>query len=302
MFTYLENNWLRWYYDDDPYQIFRTDPGQVFNIDFTFDPTPCLDLRSEGIRACHSIRDHYPSEQFSLMFSGGAESEILVRAFRESGIPFKVYIGRYENEINGYDVDFATQACRTMGVPYTFLDFNLKKFLDNDVVDYSLKCEIPYASMCCIMALTDLVDGIPIMGDGNPELWRTTPGYNKPGTWINIEPEYDYGRTKYFIKQNRVGISDWLRWSHRLLKSYAKTKWFNQLTTNQIEGKRGVHSTKIQGYQEAWPELHTRIKKHGFELVWDDIQEINKILLKLHNGHNFLQFDFGSISTVYGEL
>lgn len=299
MFTYLENNWVRWYYDDNPYQIFRTDPTQIFNIDYTLDLTPCLDLRTECIRACQSICDHYPGEKFSLMLSGGSESEMLVRSFKAAGVPFNVYIGRYENGINAYDVNFATQACDSLGVPYKFLDFNVGKFFENDVIEYSLKAEIPYAGFCCIMALTDMVDGVPILGDGNPELWRLTPGYNKPGRWVNVEPEYDYGRTKYFIKQNRPGISDWLRWSHRLLKSYAKTKWFNQLITDQMPGKRGVHSTKIQGYQEAWPELLPRIKKHGFELVEDQLNQINRKLLTLHNGCTFTQCDLQSIQKIY---
>jgi hypothetical protein len=299
MFTYLENNWLRWYYDDNPYQIFRTDPNQIFNIDFTFDPTPCLDLRTECIRACQSIRDHYPTDKFSLMLSGGSESEMLVRSFKAAGVPFDVYIGRYENKINAYDVEFAVKACESIGVPYTFLDFNLKHFFDNDVANYSLKSEIASAGFCCILALTDMVDGIPILGDGNPELWRLTPGYDKPSAWINVELEYDYGRTKYFIKQNRPGISDWLRWSHRLLKSYAKTKWFNQLITNQFQGKRGVHSTKIQGYQEAWPELLPRVKKHGFELIPDQLESINMKLIRLHNGYNFTQCVFHPIQQIY---
>jgi hypothetical protein len=75
MYQYLENNWLRWYYDDDPSQVFRTSIDQIFNVDFDLDPTPSQDLRTEMIRACHSIRDIYPNETYSIMFSGGSESE-----------------------------------------------------------------------------------------------------------------------------------------------------------------------------------------------------------------------------------
>jgi hypothetical protein len=148
------------------------------------------------------------------------------------------------------------------------------------------------------MALTDKVDGIPIMGDGNVELWRLTPDYPRPGIWANIELEYDYGRTKYFMKQGRPGIPDWLRWSHRLLKSYARTKWFYNLTNDNIVGKRGVSSTKIQGYQEAWPELLPRVKKHGFEDIWDHCLELEKELIKLHD-HDYYQVVLTPIDTVY---
>jgi hypothetical protein len=302
MFNYLENNWLRWYYDDNPSEIFRTSPEQNFYIDFDFDPTPCLDLRTETINACYSIRDTYPNEKFSLMLSGGSESEMLVRAFKEAKIPFKVYIGRYENNINEYDIHYAVKACESMDISYTFLDFNINRFFENDVVGVSLKGQIPYAIICAIMAMTDLVDGIPILGDGNPEVHRITKNYSKRMPWINVEPEYDYGRTKYFIKQNRPGISDWLRWSHTLLKSYSRTKWFKELTTDCYRGKLGVHSTKIQGYQEGWPELSTRIKKHGFEPVNEMVEEINKKLFELHNlSDRFnMSYDIHPLTHIYG--
>ena len=299
MFNYLENNWLTWYYDNDPSQLFRTNPNQVFNVDFDLDPTPCLDLRAETIRACQSIRDHYPSDTFSLMLSGGSESEMLVRAFKESGVPFHVYIGRYENYLNIYDVAYAVTACETMNIPYTFIDFNIKNFFEHDVAEYSLKAEITTPGILAIMALTDKVDGIPILGDGNPEVRRLTPGYDRQGTWVNAEIEYDYGRTKYFMKQNRVGISDWLRWSHRLLKSYARTKWFADLISDKLHGKRGVHSTKIQGYREAWPELLPRVKKHGFEDILTEHDLLEKELVKLHGGINFHQISFDSVARIY---
>ena len=301
MFTYLKNNWIRWYYDENPCEIFRTSSDQTFHIDFDFDPTPCLDLRTETINACHSVRETYPSEKFSLMLSGGGESEMLVRAFREAKIPFRVFIGRYENNINEYDIHYAVKACESMDIPYTFLDFNITKFFENDVVDVSVKGQIPYSIICAVMAMTDMVDGVPILGDGNPEIYRITKNYNKKGTWINVEPEFDYGRTKYFIRQNRPGISDWLRWSHTLLKSYAKTKWFNELITDQYYGKLGVHSTKIHGYREAWPELAMRQKKHGCEPIQLLVNEVDKHLFKINHLSNKsdISFDMNQLSTIY---
>lgn len=301
MFTYLENNWIRWYYDEDPSKIFRTSPDQTFHVDFDFDPTPCLDLRTETINACHSVRETYPNEKFSLMLSGGGESEMLVRAFREAKIPFRVFIGRYENNINEYDIHYAVKACESMDIPYTFLDFNITKFFENDVIDVSIKGQIPYSIICAVMAMTDMVDGVPILGDGNPEIYRCNKNYNKKGIWINVEPEFDYGRTKYFIRQNRPGISDWLRWSHTLLKSYAKTKWFNKLITDQYYGKLGVHSTKIQGYREAWPELEPRRKKHGCEPIQLLVDEVDKHLFKIHHLSNKsdISFDMNPLSAVY---
>jgi hypothetical protein len=300
MYQYLENNWQRWYYDDDPTQIYRTSNEQVWNVDFTLDPTPPKDLRTELIRACHSVRDTYPNEKLSLMLSGGSESEMMVRAFVEAGIPFDVYITRYSNDINIYDVSFAVTACENLKIPYTIIDFDHNKFFENEISEYSKHAEIYTPVTLAICAVIDKIDGVPIAANGDPCIMRRPRHYNtQPRLWCNVELESDYGPAKYFLKQNRPAITDFFRWNHRLLKSITTTKWWNNLINDKIPGKLGTQSSKIHGYREVYPELILRDKRWGMESILPQIEEIEKRLKDANNRINYEQAQLDSIELIY---
>jgi hypothetical protein len=278
MFNYLKNNWMKWYYDT-PGNWVRENNNQIFKVEYNCVRNVDATLRSSAITACESIRDTYPTEQFSLMFSGGSESEICVRSFVLAKIPFHVYIGRYENDINLYDVSYAVTFCESMGLPYTILDFKLQNFLENDAFKYSEYAQINESRLLPQLALCDLVDGIPIMSGGEPVLSRIGSDYSTKGIWIIEEDENFWGWPKHFVRQNRVGIPDWCRWSPELYQAWINLPWFQKLINDEYYGKLGAYSTKLDGYKQQYPELLPRIKKTGFEKINNLFEELNRHLL-----------------------
>lgn len=300
MYQYLENNWQRWYYDDDPTQIYRTSADQVFNVDFDLDPTPPDDLRTELVRACHSVRDTYPNEKFSLMLSGGSESELMVRAFVEAKVPYDIYITRLANDLNIYDVSHAVILCENLGIPYKIIDFDHVKFFENEIFDYSKNAEMTYPSQLVVCAVVDKIDGLPIAGNGDACIMRRPYPYDgRPHMWCNVEIEADYGCAKYLLKQNRPAVTDFFRWNHRLLKSITKTTWWNDLLANKIYGKLGKESSKIHGYREIYPELIVRRKSWGMENILPQILELEKKLVEANNGINYGQVQLDPIDRIY---
>ena len=283
MFNYLENNWMKWYYDT-PDNWVRTDSKQQFVVEYDCARDTTCRLRSSAIAACQSIRDTYSNEKLSVMLSGGTESEICVRSFYLAQIPFHVYIGRYENDINLYDVCYAVTLCESLGVPYTLIDFQLKKFLEKDAARYSEHAQINESRLLPQLALCDLVDGIPIMGGGEPVLSRLGTDYSTKGVWIIEECENFWGWPKHFVRQGRIGIADWCRWTPTLYQSWINLPWFQRLTNDEYVGKLGAYSTKLSGYQAEFPELLPRVKKTGFEKIDHSFDEVNKYLLLMRPG------------------
>ena len=102
------------------------------------------------------------------------------------------------------------------------------------------------------------------------------------------------------MNQNRPAVSEWLRWRHTQLKSLARTNWFQQLIGDQFIGKRGVNSTKIHGYREAWPELTVRRKSYGFESIEETVLvPLKKELVDLNKGNWFRQILLSSPKYLY---
>ena len=287
MFTHTENNWLYYCYDNDPTKLRRTSPDQKFQALIKPTDDPIQDFRTECIKATQSIRDWYPNEKFSLMFSGGSESEMMLRSFKAAGIDFDVYIGRYKNDLNIYDVSYAVIICESLGVPYKFIDFDVVKFFENDAADYSLKSQIVIPPLLPQLALCDLVDGLPVMAGGELFIERTDKDYSKKGTWLVTEWEYNWGWCKFFTQQGRSAVADWCRWSPNQFLALTQTNWFDKIVNDGFPGKLGMSSTKLQGYREAWPEMIPRIKKHGMEDIETWMIDVSERLYNLHGKESY---------------
>jgi hypothetical protein len=278
----FHNNWIHCYYDT-PEQVLRTSPDQTFKVDYKCPRNTNVHLYTESIRTCQTIRDDFPNERYSVFLSGGLESEIMVRAFQQANIPIDIYIGRYENDYNLYDVSYAITLCESLQLPYKIIDFNLGKFLDNDIYDYSKLAQISEARLLPQLALTDRVDGVLILGNGEPAPRRLEPNYetNPNSIWILDEDENFWGWPKYFTSQNRLAIPEWCRYTSDMYNSWMNLRWFNYLIDNKIYGKTSTWSSKLFGYREAYPELLFRKKLTGFELIENKFEVANIELDKL---------------------
>ncbi len=279
----LSNNWMTWCYNDDLEQKTRQSSQDVFGIKMQSYNGPVLDLRTECVNAARSIRDTYPNEKFCLLFSGGSESEILVRSFLAAGVPFETFIYKYEHDINAYDVHHALNACASMGIDYHLIDFKLKSFFENQAHEYSKQAQTIIPSLLVQLPMCEMVHGIPIMGGGELILQRTHSDYSTKGTWVLEEWEYNWAWQKYFYLKNRPAIVDWCRWNPAQFLSWMNLQWFNDLVSDKYMNKLGIDSTKIHGYREAWPELSIRHKSTGMENLDSYMQDLFQELLEFNN-------------------
>jgi asparagine synthetase B (glutamine-hydrolysing) len=121
------------------------------------------------------MRDSY-SEPFDVCLSGGTDSEVVVRAFKEAGISHNTFIFKLENEINVRDVNYATDLCTELGIDYKIIDFNLTHFFENDFVRVSEIAEIDRPRALPYCKILELIDGVPVFGRGEPNPIKTSNG------------------------------------------------------------------------------------------------------------------------------
>ena len=68
--------------------------------------------------------------QIWVLFSGGVDSEVVVRSFVLAKVPFRAAILRFKNNLNIHDIAYAVSACESLGVPYTFFDLDISPVLE----------------------------------------------------------------------------------------------------------------------------------------------------------------------------
>lgn len=101
----------------------------------------------------------YPPPYY-LMCSGGVDSQAMLYAWYLSGVKFKVIsIRYYSNEIyfNDYDLVHLEQFCNKINVPVEYLNFDVIKFLETDLVDLAKQTVCDSFQLCTHMKMSELL-------------------------------------------------------------------------------------------------------------------------------------------------
>jgi hypothetical protein len=284
MIYFNENNWVTWSYNDQPIQGRSSSASDIFKVHHNPDPKPIGTFLEEGIRAAKSVANHYQGRQLDLFFSGGLDSEIMVRSFYAAGLKPRVHIVRYENDINLEDVSYAIAIANSLNIDYNIIDMNIKKFFENDAERIAEQAQMDRPRMLPSLIYGDLVDGVSILAMGEALWQRTDSDYSKKGTWQYWEIESDYACDKYNLFHGRESIHLWHRWTPELVLAHTKYKWFYKLINDGYPKRLGNTSTKIIGFKEEFPDLLERKKYTGFERISDLIIDFENFLKKKNNG------------------
>jgi hypothetical protein len=296
-----QDNWYRWQYDDGP--LFgRQTGGQKFKTIYTKMNRPLLSFKDELVEAAKSTLDHYPGLKPCIFFSGGVDSELILRSYIAIGSNPKIYIVRYENDLNIYDVSYAVTICSILGVDYSIVNFNLQKFYENDAVQVSEDAQIDRPRMLPHLKFTDCADGLIIVGHSDVRWYRTDNDYSKKGTWLMQDFEHDIGCDKYNILHNRSAIYQWFKWSPGLVLGYTTLNWFKRLVNDEYPGKLGINSTKILGFREIYPDMIERNKQTGFENIEQLILEVEEFLKKKYSGFQYRGFFDRTLQELKNEI
>lgn len=296
-----ENNWYSWSYDQHLPFGRQLHNGKL-DTHFGKYTGPVNSFSKELENAASSTLEYYPNIRPTILFSGGADSELVLRAYLKIGANPKVCIVRYENDYNIYDVSYAVTICSLLNVQYSIIDFNLQKFYENDAEKISELAQIDRPRALPQCKFMDLVDGLPILGSSDLTGVRTNDDYTIKGTWLIRCWEHDIGWSKYLRETNRPGIAEWFKWTPGLVLSFTKMQWFKKLVNDEYYGKLGCNSTKLIGYRETYPDMIERKKQTGFEKTDLLVNEFELFLEKKYKGLPYRQHVDRSLSHLYTEI
>lgn len=253
---FYKDNWLAWTYDGVKFGNKITPQSKFeFQINKTIH-RPLKSHKQELLENTRIIRDSF-NEPFDLLFSGGVDSEIVLRCHIELKIPINVFIFKYENDYNCHDVRHALRICEELNVTPTVIDFNLQKFFENDAYDIWKKGYFHRAGTLPHMKMIEYLDNIPLMGEGVPS-WK----FNNGNWQFHLEESW-HGQSVYCSSINRTMIADWYEYSPEVLVSHALLPRIQNLVNSKVN----VDYDQIKHflYKKLWPEIAIRLKRNGFE-------------------------------------
>lgn len=297
-----ENNWYKWNYGDES-NFGRQSTNLEFKTSYACNYNKIiLPFKDELHNAAKSTLDHYPGLTPCIFFSGGVDSEIMLRAYLEIGANPIVYIVRYEKDYNLYDVSHAVTICNILNVNYNIIDFQLQKFYEQDAELVSEQSQIDRPRALPYCKFIEMIDGLPILGEGDPYWVRLNDDYSIQGNWRLRELETFIGWNKYALHINKPAVVQFFKWTPGLVLAHSNLKWLKKLITDQYTGKLGTSSTKILGYREVYPDLLNRKKQSGFENINPIITDFEIFLQKKYNGLPYRNYIDRTIDQLYKEI
>ncbi len=259
------NNWMTYSFDGVEYGP-KLSPTSKFVINLKPQiEGPLPSYKDALMRNARLLRDSY-SEPFDVLLSGGIDSEVVVRTFKECGIKHNTVIFRLENDYNIRDVTNAIKVCENLNLKYKIIDFNLQKFFENDAMDYFQRIWCPMAGRLPRLKWIDMLDNIPVFGEGEPYIHRELKeDYSKKSNWHFVFNEIVYSSSIYSRFLNRTVIGDWYEFTPEVLLSFYELDSVNDLINDKIPGKLSSWSIRSDVHKMIWPDIQFKEKLVGYE-------------------------------------
>jgi hypothetical protein len=258
-------NWMSYSYDGVEYGRKHTD-SKEFTVNFNKKISKPLPSYKEALFNNAKIMREMYNEPFDVCLSGGIDSEVVVRTFKELGIKHNTFIFRLENNYNYRDVQSAIELCTQLNVPYHVIDFNIQHFFKNEAYELFQRTFISKAARLPRLKWIDMLDNIPIFGDGEPYWIRENENdFSTKSEWKLILGEEGYSCSIYGRSNNRTVIGDWYEYTAEPLLSYNYVPIAQKLLNDEIPGKLSCYSSRSEIHKHIWPDIIYKPKLVGYE-------------------------------------
>lgn len=202
----------------------------------------------------------------NVLLSGGVDSEMIVRINKELGIKQNVCTFKFENDINVRDVASAIDICKNINVPLKIIDFNVKKFFENDAESYYNQTFCSRVEVLPRLKWHEFFDAPLVFGDGEPYVGRVFAGdYSKKSIWLLKFYEYDFSHYLYSSLIDKNCFHPWYHFTPEIYGNFLNIELIKNLIDDKIFGKQGSLSSKALINKEVFEDISIKPKLVGYE-------------------------------------
>lgn len=256
-----------------------------------------LHFGRECLRTAALIGKKKTNLPIHVMFSGGIDSEVVLRSFVGAGIPVEAAILKFKNDLNIHDIAWAIVACEEFGVPYRLYELDILKFWDGPAIDFADATYCVSPQLLSTMWLAEQVQGYPILGSGECLLVRRdaplegepTPENYGEEAWELFEKEKIASWYRYFMVRGRDACPGFFQYTPEIMLSYLCEPMVWDLCRNNLYGKYTTYFLKYPIYQKHFKTLRKRPKFTGFEKIMHQDAQLREFLVNRYPNCNQIQ-------------
>lgn len=275
MFEYTSANHFKFGYNGINHFQFRNNTKDQFSAEYGIAQNKYLNWRQANQLAAREIYEKKVGD-ITILLSGGMDSEICLMSFAEQNLTFKAVTLRFTDIDQSYELVHVERLKKQYGLKHEYFDLNVLDFIDSDsfysIID-PIKCVSPI--IACQLWLADQVSGTPVIAQGEVHLKKDVPSDYIPGesvypksNWYLYESERLCSIYQHFIQKNKPAIPGFFQYLPEQFLSYlTQNPILDSLVNDRVVGKLGTRTSKNLMSQQYYPEIPMREKRHGWESV-----------------------------------
>ena len=249
MFDYTHKNHFKYGYNGNWF-CNRKSVDDVFFCEYGVAKQQ-LDFRTANIEAAKLIRNSTNKPLF-VMMSGGIDSEVVARSFKDANIDFTAAVLRYNDNLNKHDITYAEEWCDCNSVKIEYFDITPVKFwFSKNALNISNDSQTGIPEILCTMWMIENIKGLPIVGQGEPFVYRND-------TLVFREAETIVSWYKHMINNGIEGIAGFHQYLPEQMLSILNDPLMNTIEQDSEE-------IKFKIYKKHYPDMKIREAYTGAE-------------------------------------
>jgi len=217
----------------------------------------------EQLRTADSVYQQF-GERPAVMFSGGTDSEIVIRSFLKIGVTPHVFFIRFKDGYNEQDFVTAQHTAGELGIPLHFFNFDVVDFVRSGAA-----AELAARTACSQLAYLTVYHHIQQLASptvmGGESLLRRHVSAGGSRWYLAFRENEDASAMRFSALTGIPLVNEWFSYTPEMLAYWILHPTIAQLVTQPHNFKLSSVSSKNHILSSLLPELSWRQKTHGYE-------------------------------------
>jgi predicted PP-loop superfamily ATPase len=236
---------------------------------------------NEQYRTAEAVRDQF-GKDFVVMFSGGTDSEIVLRSFLKVGVKPRAVFILFENRYNNIDYINAQLVCERLDINLEVAQVNVKEFYNSGAAA-EFASEIACRQMAYLTVYNQIKQmGLPAVMGGEMLLRRHVPANQDSSWYYVIRENEDASAMRFSLKYNIPLVNEWFSYTPEMMAYYLQHPTIIKMVTDRFNYKLGSVSTKNSVLYNYMPALIRKAKTTGYEKLLGFNEETYNTLNQTH--------------------
>lgn len=262
-------------YRETPIEKYKVTCGQ---IDKAYYKTS--DWVNEQYRTADAIYQEF-GKDLMVMFSGGTDSEIVLRAFKHIGITPRAVFVKFKYDYNIADLYMAEKIAQNMGIKIEVVEFDVKDFYHSGQA-WEFAAEIQCRQMAYLTVYHHIRKLQTPAVMGGEMLFKRHVDRAGSRWYYCIRENEDASAMRFSNKYEIPLVNEWFSYTPEMMGYYLEHPKIRWLFSERYNYKLSSVSSKNTILHQYMPDLLEKRKTHGYERLLGFNGETYAELYKSH--------------------